>query len=230
MNKKIKVDDEDHQSINKKSIIFIAILLVLGLITGLILSALFIEEANQKIDQHNQRVKELSSYWENSSYSDVNWSDWQDYMDSLNTTSNSIINASENNIYNSSWNWSDSNYSYDPYLKQIDSFEVLLPSLGVVFVSMTTFLLGGLIITYANIFRKSKSRYILGLELVLVPLFLFSLFLINTIRSLYFASAIQYDYISDILGFGIGGLGSMISIISIIEIFGLCILLYLSRS
>lgn len=230
MNEKIK--DDEHSNINKKSITIITILIILGLITGLVLSAIFVEEANQKVSKYNKKMQEWQSQWDNSSYSDVNWSDYQDYIDSLNKTSNTTTNASDVNGYNNSfWNWSDGNKSnYDPYLQDIKTFKVLLPSLGVIFVSITSFLLGGLVITYANIFRHSKSRYILGLELVFVPLFLLSLFLINTLRSLYFASAIQFDYISRILGFGIGGLGSMISIISLIEIIGLCILLYLSRS
>lgn len=232
MNEKIKVDDDKHPRMNKRSIALITILIVLGLITGLVLSAIFIEEANQKVYEYNQGVKEWRSNWENSSYSNINWSDWNDYIDSRNVTSNSTTNTSDDDDEcNSSWNWSGGRWSdYDPYLKEIETFGVILPSLGVIFVSITTFLLGGLIVTYGNIFRQSKSKYILGLELVLIPLFLLSLFLLNTLRSLYFASAIQYDYISGILGFGIGGLGSMISILSIFEIVGLCILLYLSRS
>jgi hypothetical protein len=46
---------------------------------------------------------------------------------------------------------------------------------------------------------------------------------------LYFSSAFKHDFISNALGFGIGGLGSIISILSIFEIIGLTIMFYLAN-
>jgi hypothetical protein len=90
------------------------------------------------------------------------------------------------------------------------------------------FLLIGLIFVYINIFLKTSSKYIAGLLFFLTPLFIQSVFSVNTLRSLFVSSAIPYFSIRESIGFGLGGLGSFLVMVSIFEIIGLSILLYLS--
>jgi hypothetical protein len=135
--------------------------------------------------------------------------------------SNSSFNFSNvSNDYNSDWS------RFDPYLDHLSSSEIFLPSLGVISICITIYLLFGLIVSYIRIFLMTKSSYIQGLMFILIPLFIIQLFLLNTLRSLYFSSAFKYDYLGNALGFGIGGLGSIISILSIFEIIGLTIMFY----
>lgn len=93
---------------------------------------------------------------------------------------------------------------------------------------MSMFLLIGLIAVYVNIFVKTKSEYIAGLLFFLVPLFIQSIFSVNTLRSLFVSSAIPFSPIRESIGFGLGGLGQILVIVSLFEIVGLSILLYLS--
>jgi len=89
-------------------------------------------------------------------------------------------------------------------------------------------LLIGLIVIYIKIFFTTNSKYIVGLLLFLIPLFIQSIFSINTLRSLFVSSAIPYFNIRESIGFGFGGLGGILIMVSIFEIIGLSILLYLS--
>ena len=82
--------------------------------------------------------------------------------------------------------------------------------------------------SYIKIFLKSSSKYIVGLLFFLVPLFIQSIFSVNTLRSLFVSSAIPYFNIRESIGFGFGGLGGILILVSIFEIIGLGILLYLS--
>lgn len=111
--------------------------------------------------------------------------------------------------------------------------EIILPTLGVVVVCISMFLLIGLIAVYIKIFAKTKSKYILGLFFVLFPLFIESIFLVYALRSLFTSLAIPGippgPGIPESIGFEMGGLGQILVIVSLFESIGLCILLYLSN-
>jgi predicted membrane channel-forming protein YqfA (hemolysin III family) len=111
--------------------------------------------------------------------------------------------------------------------------EIILPTLGVVVVCISMFLLIGLIAVYFKVFAKTKSKYIIGLFFVLLPLFIESIFLVYTLRSLYVSSAIPAfppsHGIGQSIGFEMGGLGQILVIVSVFESIGLSILLYLSN-
>ncbi|GAG23967.1 unnamed protein product, partial [marine sediment metagenome] len=113
-------------------------------------------------------------------------------------------------------------------LQELTFSDIILPSMGIIVVCISTYLLAGLIAIYIKIFLKTNSRYIVGLLFFLTPLFMQSIFSVNTLRSLFVSSAIPYRHIRESIGFGIGGLGSILVILSIFEIIGLSILLYLS--
>jgi hypothetical protein len=68
-----------------------------------------------------------------------------------------------------------------------------------------------------------------GLLVFLSPLFVQSIYSVNTLRSLFVSSAIPFGGIRESIGFGFGGLGGILVIVSLFEIIGLCILLYLSN-
>jgi magnesium-transporting ATPase (P-type) len=111
--------------------------------------------------------------------------------------------------------------------------EIILPTLGIIVVCISMFLLIGLIAVYFKIFSKTKSKYILGLFFVLVPLFIESIFLVYTLLSLFSSFAIPAfppnHGINESFGFAMGGLGQILVIVSLFENIGLCILLYLSN-
>jgi hypothetical protein len=103
--------------------------------------------------------------------------------------------------------------------------EIFLPTLGVIVVCISMFLLIGLIAVYFKVFAKTKSKYIGGL----LFLFIESIFLVNTLRSLFVSSAIPLGHgIRESIGFELGGLGQILVIVSLFESIGLSILLYLS--
>ena len=177
--KQIPINEEKIPEYNKKAVRMILILIILGVITGSLLSLLFISEANQTIG----------------------------YME----------------------------YEYKPFLPgeeyrsgRLATTEIILPSLGVMIVCISTFLLLGLIIVYIKIFLTTSSKYIVGLLFFLTPLFIQSIFSVNTLRSLFVSPAIPYNQIQQSIGFGFGGLGGILIMVSIFEIIGLSILLYLS--
>lgn len=107
-------------------------------------------------------------------------------------------------------------------------YDIIIPTLGVVIVCISTFLLIGLVAIYINIFLKSNSKYIVGLLFFLFPLLIRSFFSVNTLRSLFISPAIPFAHIRESIGFGLGGLGGILVVLSIFEIVGLSILLYLS--
>ena len=169
----------DTSQFNKKAIRMIVILFVLGIITGLLLSFVFINEANQRIEDIEN--------------DDIPFPRKGDFND-----------------------------------KPLSLSDIILPSIGVVIVCVSTYLLLGLIIVYIKIFLTTNSKYIIGLLFFLTPLFIQSIFLVNTLRSLFVSSAIPYGHIRESIGFGMGGLGGILVMVSIFEIIGLSILLYLS--
>jgi len=175
----IPINEEKILIYNKKAIKIILLLVVFGVITGLILSGIFVNEANERIENMEER--------------DIPFNPFKDFNPQPLTTS-----------------------------------DIILPSLGVIIVCISTYLLIGLIIVYIKIFLKTSSKYIIGLLLFLTPLFIQSILSINTLRSLFTSPAIPYINIRESIGFGMGGLGGVLVLVSIFEIIGLSILLYLS--
>ena len=178
--KQIPINEENIPAYNKTAITMILILVICGTITGLILSTIFINEANQRIEHMEEGYRPNFDF----------------------------------------------NFDFDP--QPLTTSDVILPSLGVVIVCISAYLFVGLIIIYIKIFLKTSSKYVAGLLFFLTPLFLQSIFSINTLRSLFVSSAIPYMHIRESIGFGFGGLGGIIVLVSIFEIIGLTILLYLS--
>ena len=118
----------------------------------------------------------------------------------------------------------DDSFFYDN--ESLTTNEIILPSIGVIILCITTFLLLGLVAIYFKIFFTSQSKYVIGLLFFLLPLLIQSFFFINAMRSLFLSAKITY--FGETLGFGLGGLGRMLLLISLFEGIGLCILLYLS--
>ena len=107
--------------------------------------------------------------------------------------------------------------------------EIILPTLGAIVVCISMFLLVGLIAIYFKVFAKTKSKYIIGLFFVLIPLLIESFFLVYTLRSLFAYPSIPPGHgIQESIGFELGGLGQILVLVSLFESIGLCILLYLS--
>ena len=166
---------------NKKAIGLLIVLFIGGIVLGLILSNIFVTEANDRI-QHF--ADEFGSYVP-----------------------------------------PDFPFRVTP----LTTSEIFLPTLGVIVVCISMFLLIGLIAVYFKVFAKTKSRYIAGLLFFLIPLFIESIFLVNTLRSLFVSSAIPFGHgIRESIGFELGGLGQILVIVSLFESIGLSILLYLS--
>ena len=179
--KQIPIKDDAIPTFNKKSVGIIVVLIVVGIITGLILSTVFVNEANQRIQHFND-----------------------EYGPEV-----------------------PPGFTY--HVENLTTSELFYPTLGVIVVCISVFLLIGLIAVYIKIFVKTKSKYVTGLLLFLAPLLVQSIYSVNTLRSLFVSSAIPFGGIRASIGFGFGGLGSIIVIVSLFEIFGLGILLYLSN-
>jgi hypothetical protein len=177
--KQIPINEENNISYNSKAIKSILILVILGIVTGLILSYVFIDEANQRIENFER--------WDRPTPPEA------DFNQQPLTTS-----------------------------------DIIFPSIGVIIVCISTFFLLGLIGIYIKIFLQTSSKYIVGLLFFLIPLFIKSIFSVNTLRSLFVSPAIPYFHIKENIGFGFGGLGGILIMVSFFEIIGLSILLYLS--
>ena len=171
---------------NKKAVGLLIVLFIGGIVLGLILSTIFITEANDRIQHFNDEF---------GAFIPPDIPDFPFRVTPLTPT------------------------------------EVFLPTLGVIVVCISMFLLIGLIAVYFKVFAKTKSKYIIGLFFVLLPLFIESIFLVYTLRSLYFSSAIPPfpPNPNPNIGFEMGGLGQILVIVSIFESIGLSILLYLSN-
>lgn len=175
------IKEEKISTYNKKCIRLLIVLVIGGITLGLILSTIFVDEANDRI---------------------------QHFADEFGT-----------------YVPPDFPFRVTP----LTSSEIFLPTLGVVVVCISMFLLIGLIAVYFKVFAKTKSKYIGGLLFVLVPLFIESIFLVYTLRSLFVSSAIPFGHgIRESIGFEMGGLGQILVIVSLFESIGLSILLYLS--
>ena len=178
------INEEKISTYNKKAIRLIVVLFIGGIALGLILSSVFITEANDKIQETAHAIEDYFGF----------------IPEFIRTT-------------------------------PLTTSEIILPTLGVIVVCISMFLLIGLIAVYFKIFAKTKSKYIIGLFFVLVPLFIESIFLVYTLRSLFASAAIPAippDPGVNI-GFEMGGLGQILVIVTLFENIGLAILLYLSN-
>ena len=175
------IKEEKISTYNNKSIVLLILLIIGGIVLGLILSSIFISEANDRIEHFNDEFNDLIP----PGFPEIR-------------------------------------------VSPLTTAEVFLPTLGVIAVCISLLLLVGLIAVYFKVFVKTKSKYIVGLLFFLIPLFIQSIFSINTLRSLFVSSAIPFPYIQESIGFGFGGLGGILVMVSIFEIIGLSILLYLS--
>jgi len=175
----LPINEEKNLIYNKKAVKIIVLLIICGIITGLLLSYVFVIEANQRIENIEERDMTFPPYDE-----------------------------------------------YNPPLLTIS--DIILPSIGVIIICISAYLLIGLIIVYIKIFLKTNSKYIVGLLFFLIPFFIQSILSVNTLRSLFISPAIPYMHIRESIGFGFGGLGGILVMVSLFEIIGLSILLYLS--
>jgi len=181
------IKEEKISTYNKKSLSLIVVLIIGGTILGLLLSSIFVTEANNNIKELADEISDLFGG------------------------------------------------SIPPFINvrvtPLTTSEIFLPTLGVIVVCISMLLLIGLIAVYFKVFVKTKSKYIIGLFFVLLPLFIESIFLVYTLRSLYFSSAIPPfpPNPNPNIGFEMGGLGQILVIVSIFESIGLSILLYLSN-
>ena len=189
LEEKIPIKEEKISTYNMKAIRLIVVLVIGGTALGLILSSIFVTEANIQIQELADELADLFGG------------------------------------------------SIPPFINiritPLTTSEIILPTLGVIVVCISMFLLIGLIAVYSKVFAKTKSKYIIGLFFVLLPLFIESIFLVYTLRSLYASSAIPAippgHGIGENIGFEMGGLGQILVIVSVFESIGLCILLYLSN-
>jgi small-conductance mechanosensitive channel len=183
------IKEEKITTYNKKALLLISVLIIGGTVLGLILSTIFVTEANTRIQEFADELTYL-------------------FGDNIPPFINIRITP-------------------------LSTSEIILPTLGIVVVCISMFLLIGLIAVYFKVFVKTKSKYILGLFFVLVPLFIESISLVYTLRSLFSSLAIPAippgHGISESIGFEMGGLGQILVIVSLFENIGLCILLYLSN-
>jgi hypothetical protein len=182
---KAPIKEEKIPTYNKKAIGLLIVLLIGGIVLGLILSNIFVTEANSRIQHFADE------------FGDFIPPDIPDF----------------------------------PFrVTPLTTAEVFLPTLGVIVVCISIFLLIGLIAVYLKIFAKTKSKYIVGLLFVLVPLFIQAIFSVRTLQSLFVSSAIPFGHgFRESIGFEWGGLGQIIVVVSIFESVGLAILLYLSN-
>jgi hypothetical protein len=175
--KQIPINDEKIPAYNKKAVKLILILIVCGILLGIVLSYIFIDETNNQIEKMTEQHRFPR---------------------------------------------------FDIRTEPLKLSEIIVPSLGVIIVSIATFLLIGLIIVYIKIFLTSNSKYIVGLLFFLIPFLIQTVASINVLRQLYISQAFADIQVKGLLGFGASGLGGIMVIVSIFEIIGLSILLYLS--
>ncbi|MFH1101049.1 MAG: hypothetical protein V1726_03325 [Methanobacteriota archaeon] len=181
--KHIPINEEKNPTYNKKAIKLIISLVICGIITGLILSSYFVNEANERIEYEQH----------------------------------SFERPGRNNSYN---------FTFEP--KPLSPSDTVIPTMGVIIICISTFLLIGLVAIYIKIFLTSSSKYVAGLLFFLFPLLIQSFFFINALRSLFVSARVTSFSFRASFGFGFGGLGGTIVILSLFEIVGLTILLYLS--
>jgi hypothetical protein len=107
--KQIPIKEDKIQTYNKKAIKIILLLFVCGVITGLILSNIFVNEANQRIENMGERDMPFKN----------------------------------------------GNFTFNP--QELTFSDIILPSMGVVVICISTYLLAGLIAIYIKIYLKTNS-------------------------------------------------------------------------
>ncbi|MCX6670857.1 MAG: hypothetical protein NTX92_02920 [Euryarchaeota archaeon] len=177
------IKEEKIPTYNKKAIGLLIVLVIGGIVLGLILSTIFVTEANERIQHFNDEFGDFVP----PGFPEIR-------------------------------------------ITPLTTAEVFLPTLGVIVVCISMFLLIGLIAVYFKVFVKTKSKYIAGLLFFLVPLFFQTIFSVSTLRSLFVSPALPFGQgIRESIGFEWGGLGQILVVVSIFESIGLSILLYLSN-
>lgn len=216
MNEKEKPTEEKRFQINKKPVYIMAILIAIGIITGLIVSNYFLVNANQSIEEWNEGIDSWNEKWGNYS--------WGNY--SNDNVSDGNFTHSDNVTSNDNTSWAD----FYQHLTPLTYSDVFLQIITVILLCISSYFLLAVNITYIKIYKSTKSKYIIGLFFVFTPLLIVSCFFIRVVKSLFFSSALEFNLISPILGFGITGLGGMLSILSVFMIIGSGILIYLSNT
>lgn len=221
MNEKEISTEEKRFQINKKPIYIMTLLVVVGIITGLIVSNYFLVHANETIGDWNDSIDSWQEKWGNYSWDNQSWANYSwGNASGGNVTQNDNVTSYENN------SWAE----FYKHLTPLTYSDVLLPIITVILLCISSYFLLALNITYIKIYKASKSKYIIGLFFVFTPLLIVTCFFIRIVKSLFFSSALEYDFISSILGFGISGVGGMLSILSVFMIIGSGILIYLSNT
>jgi hypothetical protein len=105
------------------------------------------------------------------------------------------------------------------------------PFLGLTLITINISLLIGLIYTHISIFRKTKSKFLIGLILFLFALLIKSLFAYISIQSLAVTTALKSITfpIIETLGFSVTGFGGILIFYHMFEFFILIIFLYVSK-
>lgn len=226
MNEKEIPTEGKHFQINKKPVYIMAILIAIGIITGLIVSNYFLVDANQSIEEWNEGIDSWNEKWGNYSWDNHSWGNysWDNY--SSNNTSDGNFTQIDNVTSNDNTSWAD----FYQHLTPLTYSDVILQIITVILLCISSYFLLAVNITYIKIYKSTKSKYIIGLFFVFTPLLIVSCFFIRVVKSLFFSSALEFNIISPILGFGISGLGGMLSILSVFMILGSGILIYLSNT
>lgn len=104
----------------------------------------------------------------------------------------------------------------------------IAPIVMFIFTVTSMALLAALIVSYACIYRKTRSRYVVSLLLFFIPMFIKSAFLIKVFRPLVqYLPQVETD-IRQGLGFTYSGIGGVVMFVLFFEIIASSYLLYLS--
>jgi hypothetical protein len=117
--------------------------------------------------------------------------------------------------------------SVDPEL-ELESSAVASHNFGIIVISIVIILLFALIVVYINVFRKTKSQFILGLLFFLCPLVIRSIIALPVIHSLLVVSSVTLSTTRELFGVSSEGFGAVVVIYFLFEIGAMSILLYLS--
>jgi hypothetical protein len=119
-------------------------------------------------------------------------------------------------------------------VKEIDpeaEVDPVYPFLGITIITINIFILCGLLYTHISIFKKTKSKFLIGLILFLCALLIKSLFAYATIQLLTIAEVLKYSTEASIanLNFSITGFAGIILLYHMFEFFVVSIFFYVSR-
>jgi hypothetical protein len=107
----------------------------------------------------------------------------------------------------------------------------LFPFLGMTLVTVNIFIILGLLYTHLTIFKKTKSKFLIGLLLFLIALLIKSMFAYSSIQLLTIVTALRNSNlpIVETLEFSGTGFGGIFIFYHIFEFFVLSIFLYVSK-